>query len=150
MDQLAFMKIPPQLIYKLKEQSKTHIFDYVIIDFYRLYRQAKNKLKIKLPNNQTILILHGHQIIPNPTINLNEIKNIMTNYKKKFKNIDWLIIGHIHRAFIDHKNKIASPGCWQIPTKQYQGITTKNDINKAILIDQNGNLKLIGANYGAI
>ncbi|MCS7364578.1 MAG: hypothetical protein NDF54_03980 [archaeon GB-1867-035] len=55
---------------------------------------------------------------------MKQVIKTLRQYKSTIE-ADWLIIGHIHRAFIDHENGIASTGCWQLPPTHLLGTISK-------------------------
>lgn len=114
----------------------------IILDFYRFYRSAKDNLTIKLlATDSQIIVEHGHKIIENPKTKVKTIQSILKTHLSNTET-DWLIVGHIHRAFIDHEGGIASPGCWQLPPSYLSRVVTREDIRRAIIIEKNGDITL--------
>ena len=129
MDQLVFEEVAPPLTYKKlpEDLEKARIRNRVLLDFYKFYRQARKELLIQLPGNIRMKLLHGHQLVMNPKENMKIVKEVMLEYKSSSE-VDWLIIGHIHRAFIDYDDGLASTGCWQLPLIHLRGTVSKNDL----------------------
>jgi len=145
LDELAYGEVHSSLIFA----EEAHHAANVLLDFYRLYRQAKEELLIRLPDESVMLALHGHKVVLNPKEKLDVIKSAMLEYKAS-SHVDWLIMGHVHRAHIDYESGIALTGCWQIPPEHLRGVVKREDLSKAILIDCDGNLKLVGESFGPV
>lgn len=109
----------------------------------------KSELTIKLPDDNVLIAFHGYKLTLNPAEKLSVVKSLMLEYRASI-NVDWIVIGHIHKAFIDHEKGLASTGCWQLPPRHLQQTVSKEDLFKAILVDENGNLSLISGDFGAI
>ena len=149
-----FLRVLDKLVFGDKHRSMSYIEDLIgeekidfksraLIDFYKLYRLAKSELTIKIPSGEVILALHGHQITLNPAEKFRLIRKWMLEYKNE-RSVDWLVIGHIHRAHIDYTKKIATLGCWQLPPKPMQKVVKKEDLFKAIKITGKGELVMEG------
>jgi len=142
MDKLALQNTHTSNIYRIERDVKEKLLEENLLNLYRFHRTAKEKLVIKLPDNQIIQIQHGHKIVENPKTNMKQVIKTLRQYKSTVE-ADWLIIGHIHRAFIDHENGIASTGCWQLPPTHLLGTISKKDLKTAIIITPRGKIKLI-------
>ncbi|MCS7365746.1 MAG: metallophosphoesterase family protein, partial [archaeon GB-1867-035] len=151
LDKLAFQNVPPSLIYTAKknEPGGIDVRSKVLLDFYRFYRLVKDELMVKLPDDSVLLAFHGHKLVENPREKLEVARKLMTEYRV-FRGVDWLVMGHIHRAFIDYDNGLAGTGCWQIPPRHLEGVVSKDDLFRAVLVDGDGNVKLIGVSLGSI
>ena len=149
----SLLRILDKLVFRGRHKSLASIEDEldsrILIEFYKLYRSAKSELTIKLPDNSVLVALHGHRLTLNPAEKLSVVKSLMLEYKASI-DADWIVIGHIHRAFIDHENGLASTGCWQLPPRRLQRTVSREDLFKAILVDGDGNLSLIGERVGAV
>jgi len=122
--------------YESEELLKEHILN--LIKFYGI---AKERMIIKNRKGEIVYLLHGHKVIENPKENIRIVEQLMREYKSTME-ADWLIIGHIHRAFIDYENQIASPGCWQAPPIWLKSIVTTRDIKRYIIINNKGDISL--------
>jgi len=149
----GFLRVLDKLVFRGRHKSLASIGDEldsrILIEFYRLYRSVKSELTIKLPDDSVLVAIHGHKLTLNPAEKLSVVKSLMLEYKASI-DADWIVIGHIHRAFIDHEKGLASTGCWQHPPRYLQRTVSKEDLFKAILVDGNGNLSLIGERFGAV
>jgi len=142
MDKLAFEgKYAPATYKKIKLASDIFLKEY-FLNFYRFYRQAREKLTIKLPNQITMTLIHGHQVVENPKEKLENIVELLREYKQTLET-DWLVIGHIHRAFIDYESELAAVGCWQQPPDHLLGTVKPGDVMRYMYIDGEGNIKLM-------
>jgi len=137
-DRLAFAKGHKALAYRQPEGPD----EKYALDFYKLHRMAKEALAIKLPNGKMMLASHGQDIVEERTVSLEEAKVVMLRHRRA-KRADWLVIGHIHRAFVDGEKGIASPGSWQLPTPDLKGLVKKGDVMRAIIIGPSGEISLI-------
>lgn len=138
MDRLAFAKTHKALAYRQPEDPD----EKYALDFYKLHRMAKEEVVIKLPNEKMMLASHGQDIVEERAVSLEEAKAPMLRHKR-LKRVDWLVIGHVHRAFVDKEKGIASPGSWQLPTPDLKGLVRKGDIMRAIIVEQSGEISLV-------
>lgn len=127
--------------YSYRDKPNT---DQYLVDFLRLYGQAKNEIIVKLLNGETIHAEHGDKIFEDEDLTADQkhIQNKLAQYKRKIE-ADWLIVGHTHRAFLNKGEKVASPGAWTLPPALLKPVVTKHDIDRAILIKEDGELTLI-------
>ena len=149
LDELAYGQTHSSLIFAGEAQLEANRTANVLLDFYRLYRRAKEELLIRLPDGRVALALHGHKVVLNPKEKLDVVKSAMLEYKAS-SHVDWLIMGHVHRALIDYERGIALTGCWQIPPEHLKGAVKMEDLFKAILVDRDGSLKLVGESFGSV
>lgn len=151
LDKLAFQNVPPSLIYTAKkdELSKIDVRSMLLLDFYRFYRLVKDELVVKLPDNSVLLAFHGHRLIENPREKLEVARKLMAEYRV-FRGVDWLVMGHLHRAFIHYDDGLAVAGCWQIPPRHLEGVVGREDLFRAVLVDGDGNVELIGVSFGSV
>ena len=126
------------LRYYVKDLGREMIMRENFTDLYKFYRFAKEKMIIKLRDDTKILLEHGHQYLKRTGI---DITSILERKRREY-NVDWLIVGHLHKAFIDQEKHVASPGCWQTPPQHLQGLVTRKDIGKTIIIESTGEIQL--------
>ena len=126
------------LRYHVKDLGREMIMRENFTDLYKFYRFAKEKMIIKLRDNTKILLEHGHQYLRRTGI---DITSTLERKRREY-NVDWLIVGHLHKAFIDQEKHVASPGCWQTPPQHLQGLVTRKDIGKTIIIEATGEIQL--------
>jgi len=138
MDSLVLAAVKTPLRYKMKKTGEDLMLRDGFLDFYRFYRFAKDRLLIKLPNGEKLLAEHGHKYLDKYRENT---LNILEEQLKS-SGVDWLIVGHLHKAFLDEEKHIASPGCWQYPPEHLKGIVGKEDLRKAIIINEKGKMEL--------
>lgn len=145
----GFLKQIKRLAFKGLHQSSAYRSqpntDQYLTDFLRLYSQAKDEIRIKLPDSKIIHAEHGHRIFKadsDLTTNEKRIRSRLKHHKKSV-HADWLLVGHLHRAFLNQDEKIACPGAWTLPPEPLKPIVTKHDVDRAILIQEDGRLSLL-------
>lgn len=112
------------------------------LDLWRFYACAKERMDVKLANNELIAIEHGHKIIEDRSLPLKQVVRRMEE-AKELARARWFVMGHLHRAFINEESGVASTGCWVWDKPCEDGRAGKGDIGTAISVHGNGKLELI-------
>jgi len=112
------------------------------LGLYRFYRCAKEELRIRLADGRVIVAKHGHDIADGMTSgSLNTILKEMEEARTR-THANWLIIGHLHRAFVDGERRVASTGCWAFSEPYEDRLTRKEDVMTAIVVHGDGEVEL--------
>ncbi|MEM2920839.1 MAG: metallophosphoesterase family protein [Candidatus Bathyarchaeia archaeon] len=114
----------------------------VVLDLYRLYRCASDRLEVRLADGSVLLAVHGNDIVEDRDSTIETAMEAMKEAKVK-ANVRWLVMGHLHRLFIDRENGIASTGCWVFGDTVGGERTRKTDLKSAIVVHGDGELELI-------
>jgi len=114
----------------------------IYLDLYRFYRCAKEGLRIRLADGRVIVAKHGHDIVDGMTsAPLDAILKEMEEARTR-AHANWLIIGHLHRAFVDGERRVASTGCWAFGEPYEDRLTRKEDVMTAIVVHGDGEVEL--------
>jgi len=137
-DRLAMGARPkPMLWSKEGEPALTQ----ACLDLYRFYRCAKDRLDIKLADGSLIVAKHGHDIIEDSAIPLKQVVKELEETRTR-EHARWLIVGHLHRSFIDEEKRVASTGCWALYDEHKNLGTRREDLMTCIVIHGNGKVEL--------
>jgi len=124
-----------------KEEEDTDAMQ-TCLDLYRFYRCAKEQLRIRLADGRVIVAKHGHDIVDGMTLApLDAITKEMEEVRTR-AHANWLIIGHLHRAFVDGERRVASTGCWAFGEQYEDQLTRKEDLMTAIIVHGDGKVEL--------
>ena len=111
------------------------------IDLYRFYVSAKEQLTIKLANGWWVITTHGHEIVEDTSSSAAEIAELMEDARMR-AHAHWLIMGHLHRAFVDDNRRIASTGCWARAGPYESRKTRKDNLMTSIVVHGDGKVEL--------
>jgi len=138
MDKLALaQRVKPTLW--LKEDDPLSAQTY--LDLYRFYRSAKEQLVMKLANGSFVIAEHGHEVIGDISSPLKAIVGQMEDTRRR-AHARWLIVGHLHRPFIDEEKRVASAGCWALDNEHKTLGTKREDLMTYIVVHGNGGVEL--------
>jgi UDP-2,3-diacylglucosamine pyrophosphatase LpxH len=112
------------------------------LDLYKFYRCASDRLEVRLADGSVLLAVHGSDIVEDRDSTLETAMKAMIKARAK-ANVRWLVMGHLHRAFIDNENGIASTGCWALGDMSRGNTTRKTDLKRAIVVHGDGELELM-------
>lgn len=112
-----------------------------LLDLYRFYRSAKERLEIKLANGELVIAEHGHRIVPDPSKPIDAAIERMGDARSQ-AGADWLITGHLHKAFIDEDRRVASAGCWTVSGPREGMRISKEDVRTSIAITGYGKIEI--------
>jgi len=137
-DELMISARPkPMLWSKEEEPAITQAY----LDLYRFYRCAKEELNIKLANGALIVAKHGHDIVEDVSSSRKAMVEQMEEARAR-EHARWLIMGHLHKAFIDDERRVASAGCWAFDEPFEDRRTLKEDLMTFVVVHGNGKVEL--------
>jgi len=106
-DELMISARPKPMLWSKEEKPA---ITQAYLDLYRFYRCAKDELNIKLANGAVIVAKHGHDIVEDVSSSQKAMVEQMAEARAR-ERARWLIMGHLHKAFIDDERRVASVGC---------------------------------------
>jgi len=113
----------------------------ILLDLYRFYRSAKEQIVMKMADGSFVVAEHGHEIIRAVSPPLKAIIGQMEEARRR-AHARWLIIGHLHRSFIDEERRVASTGCWAYDDEYETFGTRREDFMTYIIVHGNGKVEL--------
>lgn len=113
-----------------------------LADLFRFHELLQKKLIVKMPKGKILVAEHGHKIVQDPIIKHDDALTTLTKYRRRMR-ADWLIVGHLQRAFIDEGASVASPGTWLRRPKHPDQTLKRDDVARALKIHQDGAIELI-------
>jgi len=112
------------------------------LDLYRFYRCEKEEIRIRLADGRVIVARHGHDVVDGMTsAPLDALAKEMEEVRTR-EHANWLIIGHLHRAFVDGERRVASTGCWAFGEPYEDRLTRKEDLMTTIVVHGDGEVEL--------
>jgi len=84
---------------------------------------------------------HGHDIVGGVTPPLKTIVRQLEEERRR-AHARWMIIGHLHRPFIDEERRVASTGCWAYEDEHETLGTRREDLMTYIVVHGNGKVEL--------
>jgi len=130
-------RVKPMLWSREDDQHFTQTY----LDLYRFYRNAKDQLVIKLVDGSYVVAEHGHDVIGDVSSPLKAIIGRMEEERRR-AHARWLIIGHLHRPFIDEEKRVASTGCWAFDDEHETLGTRRDDMTTFIIVHGDGQVEL--------
>ena len=117
------------------------IRDRTYLDLYRFHKSAKDQLVIKLADGSFVVAEHGHDIIGDISSSLRMIVEQLEEARRK-THARWLVVGHLHKPFIDEEKRVASTGCWAFDDEHETLGTKKEDLTTYVVVHGNGKMEL--------
>jgi predicted phosphodiesterase len=142
-DKLAINARPrPRLWSATAKQEEETDEVQTCMDLYRFYRCAREELRIRLADGRVIVAKHGHDIVEGMASEPVETIAKELEEARARAHANWLIVGHLHRAFVDGERRVASTGCWAIGEPYADRLTRKEDLMTAIIVHGDGRVEL--------
>jgi len=137
-DELMISARPKPMLWSKEEKPA---ITQAYLDLYRFYRCAKEELNIKLANGAVIIAKHGHDIVEDVSSSRKAMVEQMEEARAR-EHARWLIMGHLHKAFIDDERRVASTGCWAFDELYEDRRTFKEDLMTFVVVHGNGKVEL--------
>jgi len=96
---------------------------------------------MKLADGSFVVAEHGHDVIGDISSPLKTIVGQMEEARRR-AHARWLIIGHLHRPFIDEEKRVASTGCWAFDDEHETLGTRREDLMAYVVVHGNGKVEL--------
>ena len=138
MDKLTMaQRVKPTLWSKEDDQHLAQTY----LDLYRFHRGAKDQLVMKLADGSFVVAEHGHDVIGDVTSPLKSIVEQLEEARRR-AHARWLIVGHLHRPFLDGEKRVASTGCWAFDDEHETLRTRREDLMAYVVVHGNGKVEL--------
>jgi len=140
-DRLAMGERPKPMLWTEVEEGEDPSYTQACLDLHRFYRCAKERLDIKLADGGLIVAKHGHDLIVDPAMPLKQAVKELEEARAR-EHARWLIVGHLHRSFLDEEKRVASTGCWAWDDEHETFGTRREDLMTSIVVHGNGKVEL--------
>jgi len=137
-DKLTMGSRPKPMLWSKEEEPA---YTQACLDLYRFYKFAKERLDIKLADGGLIVAKHGHDLIVDPAMPLKQAVKELGEARAR-EHARWLVVGHLHRPFIDEERRVASTGCWAWDDDYKTLGTRRDDLMTYIVVHGNGKVEL--------